>query len=225
VPKKLPQTISADEWQRLAAQPSKRAPTGVRNLAVLHAMYFAGLRISEVCDLSPRDRNAKTCSLRVRDGKGGRDRANLAVPAETWAVFERWAEQRPSSRYFFPTLDGNRMSERYVQQMVGRYARRAGVLKPTRDGERPINPHMLRHSYATLLIEAGVPIHDVAAALGHSSLTTTQRYLHVSDDRLAEKLRDALSDDAEASDVKRMVRAMLREEVSGLREDLGALHA
>ena len=126
MPKRLPQTITADEWLRLASQSSRTAPTGVRNLAVLHAMYFAGLRVSEVCDLSPRDRTQKSQTLRVRDGKGGRDRANLAVPAETWAVFERWAEIRPSSRYFFSTLDGNRMSERYVQQMVARYARPPG---------------------------------------------------------------------------------------------------
>ena len=188
-------------------------------------MYFAGLRVSEVCNLSPRDRNQKSQTLRVRDGKGARDRSNLGVPAETWAVFERWAELRPSSRFFFATLDGNRMSERYVQQAVARYARRAGVLKPTRDGERPINPHMLRHSYATRLIEAGVPIHDVAAALGHSSVATTEKYLHVSDDRLADKLRQALTDNGESSELERKIDAMLRERIAALKAELGSVHA
>jgi hypothetical protein len=64
-----------------------------------------------------------------------------------------------------------------LHAMVGRYARKARVLKPTKNGDKPINPHVLRHSYATRLIERGVPIHDVQAALGHSSLATTQRYL------------------------------------------------
>jgi site-specific recombinase XerD len=127
-------------------------------------MYFAGLRVSEVCNL-----NRKAMTLRVRQGKGGRDRANLGVPAETWAIFERWAGTRPTSRYFFSTLQGTRVSERYLHSMVGRYASRAGVLKATRDGERPINPHVLRHSYATRLIENGVPIHAVQAVGGPRS--------------------------------------------------------
>lgn len=111
-------------------------------------MYFAGLRVSEVCNLSPRDLNSKTMTLRVRQGKGGKDRSNLGVPTETWAVFERWAAIRPESRFFFCTLGGKRLSERYLHAMVGRYAAKAGVLKPTSTGDVPINPHVLRHSFA-----------------------------------------------------------------------------
>jgi Phage integrase family len=107
-------------------------------------------------------------------------------------VFERWEAVRPESRFFFSTLEGGRLSERYVQQMVGRYGVRAGVLKATMDGDRPIHPHMLRHSYATRLINAGVPVHAVQRALGHSHLATTSVYLHVSDDELADQLRGAL---------------------------------
>src|SRR4051794_713682 len=136
--RKLPKVIQPQDWDKLAAQPSKRAPTGKRNLAVLHAMRYAGLRVSEVANLSPRDFNAKHMSIKVRDGKGGRDRSNLGVPAATWAVFERWAAIRPKSRYFFSTLDGKRLSERYIHAMTVRYANRAGVMKPTKDGERPI---------------------------------------------------------------------------------------
>jgi site-specific recombinase XerD len=218
VVKRLPQVIDREQWERLARQPSKRAPTGVRNLAVLHAMYFAGLRVSEVCALAPRDLKKQDMTLRVRLGKGKRDRSNLGVPVETWAVFERWAAIRPSSRYFFSTLHGNRLSERYVHQMVGRYATKAGVFKLTRDNEQvPIHPHVLRHSYATRLIEAGVPIHDVARALGHSSIATTQVYLHVNDAKLAEKLRVALSDGQGESELERIVARMLDEKLKALR--------
>jgi hypothetical protein len=90
--------------------------------------------------------------------------------------------------------------------MVGRYARKARVPKPTKNGDKPINPHVLRHSYATRLIERGVPIHDVQAALGHSSLATTQRYLHVNDEKLADRLRDALSEESEDSEVEQLLR-------------------
>jgi site-specific recombinase XerD len=94
--------------------------------------------------------------------------------------------------------------------MLARYARRAEVYKlDDANGQRPVNPHMLRHSYATRLIEAGVPIHDVQRALGHASLQTTAKYLHVNDARLAERLRgalDAAGSDTEAEAVRRVVR-------------------
>jgi site-specific recombinase XerD len=215
--KRLPQVIDRDQWERLVKQPSGRAPTGIRNRAILHCMYFAGLRVSEVCSLSPRDLSNKEMTIRVRLGKGRRDRNNLAVPAETWAVLERWAAIRPSSRYFFPTLHGNRLAERYVHQMVGRYATKAGVLKVAADNRQvPINPHVLRHSYATRLIENGMAIHEVAQALGHSSIATTQVYLHVNDSRLAEKLRAALSDGEGESELKRIVSRMLDEKLKAV---------
>jgi site-specific recombinase XerD len=216
--KRLPQVIEREQWERLAGQPSRRAPTGIRNLAILHAMYCAGLRVSEVCALSPRDLNKREMTLRHRLGKGRRDRNNLGVPVETWAVFERWAAIRPSSRYFFSTLEGKRLSERYLHQMVARYASKAGVFKLTSDNRQaPINPHVLRHSYATRLIERGVPIHDVARALGHASIATTQIYLHVNDTQLAEKLRRALSDSQGEYELERVVSRMLDEKLKALR--------
>jgi integrase/recombinase XerD len=214
VTRRLPQIITRDEWERLIAQPSKHAPTGVRNAAVMHAMYDGGLRVSEVCDLAPQDvirTGSNAHSLRVRRGKGGKDRSNLGLPTGAWACLERWAAIRPSSRYFFSTLAGNRLDERYLRQMVAHYAERAGVHKPTKDGPRPINPHMLRHSYATRLIDRGVPVHVVQRALGHSSLQTTQKYLHVNDAKLAEQLREALdTDTGEDATLRRIVREELQ---------------
>jgi integrase/recombinase XerD len=214
--KRLPKVIEPAEWERLASQPSRRAPTGRRNLAALHVMYLAGLRVSEVCNLSPRDLNARSLTLRVREGKGKKDRNNLGIPADTLAVIERWMAVRPKSNFLFSTLDGGRMGERYVHAMVGRYAARAGVMKATAMGDRPINPHVLRHSYATRLIENGVPVHDVQRALGHSSLQTTSIYLHVRDDALADKLRNALSTDDESSELERLVRRVLAEQREGV---------
>jgi integrase/recombinase XerD len=176
--------ISPAEFEQLLAQPRRRAPTGSRNAAVLSVMWDAGLRVSEVCDLAPGDLirsggNAQT--LRVRRGKGGKDRSNLGVPHATWALLERWAAARPTSRWFFSTLAGNRLSPRYIEAMTSRYAARAGVYKlDDRNERRPIHPHLLRHSYATRLIQV-LPIHDVQRAVGHANLATTARYLHVED--------------------------------------------
>jgi integrase/recombinase XerC len=90
-------------------------------------------------------------------------------------------------------------------------------MKATRDGDKPIHPHVVRHSYATRLLERGVPIHDVRVALGHSSLATTHVYLHVDDSKLANRLRDAPSQKAEDSEVEQLVRRLLREELAALR--------
>lgn len=219
--KRLPQTITAAEYERLLKMASRRAPTGIRNAAAMAAMWDCGLRVSEVCNLAPQDvvrTGPQAPALRVRRGKGGRDRANLGVPAATWALMERWAAIRPSSRYLFCTLSGNQLQPRYLQAMLGRYSRRAGVYLVGADNrQRPVHPHALRHSYATRLVEAGVPLSDVAAALGHQHLSTTQVYLHVNNAKLASRLRSALEDagaDTEAAAVRRIIRDELEAIIS-----------
>jgi integrase/recombinase XerD len=214
--RRLPQTITRADYERVLAMASKRAPTGVRNAAMLGVMWDTGLRVSEVCALAPADlirTGSNAPSLRVRRGKGGGDRYNLGVPAQTWALMERWAGVRPSSRWLFSTLNGNQLDTRYVRAMLARYSRRAGVhLLGPGNMPKPVHPHALRHSYATRLVEAGVPIHDVQRALGHAHLSSTEVYLHASDARLAAKLRAALDEDGgdtEAEAIRRIVRAEL----------------
>ena len=141
--------------------------------------------------------------LRLRGRKGGVDTDDVPVPVEAAALLERWQAVRPESAQLFCTLEGEPLSDRYVRAMVARYSVKAGVQKTIRrDGrnvQAPLNPHMLRHSYATRLIEGAVPIHRVQRALGHANLQTTARYLHVSDGRQADVLLDALDgrDDGE----------------------------
>ena len=104
----------------------------------------------------------------------------------------RGAAVRPSSQFFFSTLDGNALSDRYVRGLVSRLAERAEVYKLDDDNqERPINPHILRHSFATRLLERGVDVRQVQLALGHADLATTQVYLHVEDSRLRDNIRAA----------------------------------
>ena len=125
--RRLPQTISEPEFHRLVEQ-TGNAPSGRRNRAMLWVMYGCGLRVSEVVALSPRDLNRGAKGgpvLRVRQGKGKKDRANLPIPRAAWDAMESWAAVRPASNYFFSTLQGKRLSDRYVRAMVGAL-RRAG---------------------------------------------------------------------------------------------------
>ena len=229
---RLPRTITEAEFRRLVDQtgPSR---SGKRNRAMLWAMYGCGLRVGEVVGLSARDINRQAKggpSLRVRRGKEAKDRANLPIPRAAWDAFEAWAAVRPSSsQFFFSTLDGKALSDRYVRALVSRLADRAEVYKLGDDnGERPINPHILRHSFATRLLERGVDVRQVQLALGHSDLSTTQVYLHVEDARLRDAIRaafDAPDDDDEDDEMATMVRGIVREELAKMtsRDDLAPI--
>lgn len=190
--KRLPKTISTEDFARLVAATGD-SPSGRRNRAMLRAMYDCGLRVGEVLGLSARDLISKSRTLRVRRGKGSKDRGNLPIPAAAWDAFERWADVRPRSRWYFSTLAGDQLSDRYIRAMVARLSDQAGVYKLDDDNrERPINPHMLRHSFATRLLEGGADIRQVQLALGHSDLSVTQRYLHVEDAKLRASILTAL---------------------------------
>jgi integrase/recombinase XerD len=207
--RRLPQTITREQFDAIAAVPSRDAPTGIRNAAALVLMYDCGLRVEEVCQLSPHDRvltGPSAHTVRVRRGKGGRDRQNLAVPTSSWALLERWARARElvadergwsktrrQRAPFICTLAGGKVNQRYLRKMLARCCERAGVYRG--DG-KPVNPHMLRHSYATRLLTNGVPIHEVQRAMGHEWISTTMIYLHVDDAGMASRVRRALEGEA-----------------------------
>lgn len=194
--KRLPKTISGEDFANLIAATGDSA-SGRRNRAMLYAMWDCGLRVSDVIGLSARDINRRAkgggAALGVRRGKGSKDRSNLPIPPAAWDAFERWADVRPRSRFYFSTLAGDQLSDRYVRAMVARLSDRAGVYKVDDDNrECPINPHMLRHSFATRLLEGGADIRQVQLAMGHSDLSTTMRYLHVEDAKLRASILTAL---------------------------------
>jgi integrase/recombinase XerD len=225
--RKLPTTITPAEFARLIAQPSTTAPTGLRNRAIIGAMYYCGLRVSEAVALSPRDLDLETRELRVRDGKGGRDR-DLPIPAPAVELIEPWAEARPESRYFFCTVSegsrhraGEQLSTRYIHAAVTRLSKRADVTKRGEDnGEVGINPHVLRHSFATNLLGAGVHVRAVQQLLGHSSLATTEVYLHVRPPELRAAVDAAYAEPAPAPEPEGL--ADLTRQVEELRAMVGA---
>lgn len=173
--KKAIEVLTREEVEALISTGSRRAPTGVRNRALVGVLYYGGLRVAEACSASllPKhlDLNHRTLTL---IGKGGVQRTiGLLGPAVP--LLERWLAVRGKrglhhSRPLFCTLAGGQLSDRYVRAMLVRYGRRAGV-------EKRLHPHALRHSHAHELLDRGALVTDIQHQLGHSSLATTGRYL------------------------------------------------
>jgi len=168
------EVIPRDEVIRLLAACSSRAPTGIRNRALITLMYRAGLRISEVLNLMPRDVDSKAGTITVVNGKGGKRRV-VGLDPEAFTTLARWIDRRGQlgingRARLFCTLNGEPVAAPYVRMALGRLARRAGI-------DRRVNPHALRHSFAAEMAREGMPMNLIQQALGHSSLGTTSRYL------------------------------------------------
>jgi integrase/recombinase XerD len=171
-PKTLPSVLSPDEVLRLL----QAAPPG-RDRVLLQVAYGCGLRLSELLHLRVTDIDSARMVLHVRQGKGAKDRLvplSLRLLQELRAY---WLLCRPRT-WLFPgqTADGT-MTASNIQRRFGRLVQQVGLTKPC-------SMHTLRHSYATHLLEAGVDLLTLKALLGHTSLQTTARYLHVSTQRL-----------------------------------------
>lgn len=149
----------------------------VRDIAVLEILFGTGARISEVCNLTSGDVDLKQGRVRLL-GKGGRERLVPICGREALDVVRGyravWAEHIDSSKYFFQNRKGGRLSEQSVRSSLQKYAAAAGL-------SCRLTPHMIRHSVATLLLEEGVDIRYIQSMLGHSSISTTQVYVHVRD--------------------------------------------
>ena len=182
--KKLPVVLSEDERKRLLEQPNKRYPTGQRNLAMINLILNVGLRLSEATALQWKHVDLMTGKLLVKEGKGAKDRSLWIGEGDidrlgTWRTRQADLCQ---SEYVFSTLKGTRISNRYVQAMLGRYVKRTGI-------EKRISPHTLRHTFATDLYAETLNIRLVQKALGHSDLSTTMIYTHVFDPEMESALK------------------------------------
>jgi len=181
-PKKLPVVLSREEVLALLSAPDEETPRGIRDAAMLHTMYAAGLRVSELVSLSLGDVNLETGFVQAF-GKGGKRRlVPLGAPArrriERWRaeVRARWAPE--GSRALFVTDRGKPMTRQGFFVLVRRYALIAGISKT-------LSPHKLRHSFATHLLLGGADLRTVQTMLGHADITTTQVYTHLTGDHLA----------------------------------------
>ena len=169
-----PEVLSEAEAIALMKACSTRAPTGVRNRALIAVLWRSGLRISEALALELRDVDLEAGTLRVRHGKGDKSRT-VGLDEQTSALLARWLDRRrrlgPGARSpVFCTLHGGRIDSSYVRRLLPRLAAKAQV-------ERRVHAHGLRHTYAAELAREGTPINIIRDALGHTSLAVTDRYL------------------------------------------------
>jgi integrase/recombinase XerD len=189
VPRNLPRPLSVDEVAALLAAPGDADPVALRDTALLEVLYGAGLRISELVALDVDDVDLEEGSVQAM-GKGQRERVvplgRYAVRAlQAYLTRGRPALARGRSRgALFLNQRGGRLTRQGATNLVGAAARRAGIA-------RKVTPHMLRHSFATHLLEGGADVRVVQELLGHASLATTQIYTLVTEDRLREVYDEA----------------------------------
>lgn len=168
-----PEVLTPGEVAALLTRCSTRAPTGIRNRALLTLLYRSGLRVSEVLVLRPSDVSMAGHSLRLLDTKSGHAQTRGFHPAAEDAV-ARWLDKRRElgikGGKLFCTLDGDPLSDDYVRGLLRRLAAKAGI-------EKRVHPHGLRHTFAVELEAEGVPVTVISKLLGHSSVAVTSRYL------------------------------------------------
>jgi integrase/recombinase XerD len=166
---KLPVVLAPDEIQRFLDHVS-----GVKNRAVLLTCYGAGLRISEAVALKPSDIDGRRKLIRVAHGKGGKDRYAMLSPCLLEVLRTYYRILRPAGEWLFPSWRPLRhLTAGAVQSACREAWQHSGLAKR-------VTPHMLRHSFATHLLERGVDTRVIQALLGHSRIDTTGRYIAVS---------------------------------------------
>lgn len=174
---KLPgQVLTPEEMRALLAQCSRRAPTGIRDRALLTVIYRCGLRVSEALALLPSDVDIRRGTVRVNHGKGDKARI-VGIGDGALAVLQLWVAKRKelglahNGNRLFCTLAGGPMSYSATQAMLKRRAAKAGI-------ETRAHLHGLRHSHAAELRERGVDVVTIQKQLGHAHLATTHTYLN-----------------------------------------------
>jgi integrase/recombinase XerD len=166
---RLPEILSPAEVERL--MDAVRRP---KHRAMLMTLYGAGLRVSELCALLPTDIDSQRMVIRVREGKGDNDRYVMLSPRLLATLREYWRQRPPRGPYLFPSPRPDKALSRMAVFRVVRVAAHGAGL------QKRVNPHMLRHCFATHLLEAGTDIRVIQVLLGHRSIRTTARYLLVS---------------------------------------------
>ncbi|MEO4053286.1 site-specific tyrosine recombinase XerD [Solibacillus sp. CAU 1738] len=185
IEQKLPKVLSIQEIDALIAAPNRGKPQGIRDVAMLELLYASGMRISELVDLDLEDVHLTMGFVRVF-GKGGKERiiplGKGAIEAcKTYLERARYELQGkyPKTDAFFINQRGKRLTRQGCWKLLKEHAQKANI-------HHELTPHVLRHSFATHLIENGADLRAVQEMLGHSDISTTQIYTHVSKTRLSE---------------------------------------
>jgi integrase/recombinase XerD len=178
----IPKFLNLEEIEKIIQAPDISRPVGLRDGAMLELLYASGLRVSELCKVGVSDLNLEMGVLRTT-GKGNKQRLVPVGKAAILAV-RAWLETgRPAllkgraSRHLFITARGGCMTRQAFWLLLAKYGKKAGIF-------RGLTPHVLRHSFATHLLEGGADLRSVQVMLGHADISTTQIYTHVMRSRL-----------------------------------------
>jgi integrase/recombinase XerD len=183
----LPKYLAASEIDRLLAQPDASNAAGLRDRAMLQVLYATGMRVSELVSVRGEDFDSGLGIVRCL-GKGGKERLIPVGKPALRAVEEYVAQGRaklarkPGVPYLFVNQRGGKLSRVGFWKILSRYGRAAGIATP-------LTPHLVRHSFATHLLERGADLRSIQMMLGHSDISTTQIYTQVVQERLREVYR------------------------------------
>lgn len=190
----LPRIIPREEIEQLLNYMYKCLNKGtasshkymLRDIAIIEVFFATGARVYEISNIRKDNVNLNTGLIRLM-GKGGKERYVQISSTSILALLKKYYAENESairqSGYFFVNNRGNRYTEQSIRLMLKKYTEQAGI-------ERNITPHMFRHSFATYLIEEGVDVSCVQQILGHSSIKTTQIYIHIAAKKQAEILKE-----------------------------------
>jgi len=174
----LPTVLTVDDAATLVETPKGGHPKILRDRAILETFYSTGIRLSELVGLNREDLDLSSGLLKVR-GKGKKERI-VPIGSKAIEAVGNYLLNHSGHRFNGPLFEnrlGRRLTTRAVAGMVNRYVREAGL-------QARVSPHTLRHSFATHLLDGGVDLRAIQEMLGHASLSTTQRYTHLSADQL-----------------------------------------
>lgn len=180
--KRIPEILSLNEIEALLSQPNIRDTRGIRDRAILEVLYATGMRVSEAVNLKVDNVNKDIGFVRCI-GKGNKERI---IPLGKKAIdsIDRYLDKsrarllnKKESQFLFLNRFGKKLSRQSIWKLIRRYAQDAKIKKP-------IKPHILRHTFATHLLERGADLRSVQEMLGHSNISTTQIYTHINKERL-----------------------------------------
>ena len=182
---KLPKVLSVEEVDALIAAPDCSKPQGIRDVAMLELLYASGMRISELIGLDVEDVHLTMGFVRVF-GKGGKERI-VPLGRGALSALSKYLERAryelqgryPKTNALFINQRGKRLTRQGCWKLIKQHAQQANI-------QKELTPHVLRHSFATHLIENGADLRAVQEMLGHADISTTQIYTHVSKSRLSE---------------------------------------
>ncbi|MBL8215152.1 MAG: site-specific tyrosine recombinase XerD [Bryobacterales bacterium] len=181
-PRKIPRYLNTEQVGTLSAAPSAEKPNGVRDAAMLALLYASGLRVSELCGARLADLNTNLGVIRVT-GKGNKERLVPVGSEALRALGDYLATARPEilkgrvSPFLFVTNRGGKLTRQAFSKALTGYGRQAGMAEG-------LSPHVLRHTFATHLLEGGADLRSLQTMLGHADISTTQIYTHVERSRL-----------------------------------------